>query len=147
MIRHPTRMRPPSACLHLSLTNTFTRAHCVSGSLSSLCVSLALTASMFIFMQELIGLPVFSNVSLPTCHGLRTPSDIQQPHVAPPDNVAVICESSSAALTIAVTSAIDVSLFSISIEAFQLDEVFASAGNISFLYLLEVSPAHHPETF
>jgi len=68
-----------TAFLHLSLTNTFARAHCNSGIIPSRCVSPTLTASMFIFIQELMGLPGLSNVSLPTCHGLWTPPDIQQP--------------------------------------------------------------------
>lgn len=79
MIRHPNRMRPFPAFLHLSLSNTSTRAHSVSGNLPSRCVSPALTASVFIFVQELMGLPGFSNVSLPTCHGLRTPPDLLHP--------------------------------------------------------------------
>ena len=28
------------------------------------------------FIQELLGLPGFSDVSLPACHGLRTPADL-----------------------------------------------------------------------
>ena len=35
-----------------------------------------LTASSSYFIQEPAGLPEFSNVSLPACHGLRTPADL-----------------------------------------------------------------------
>ena len=77
LIRHPIRMRPASmtACLALSLSDLSTRAQ--SGFQDLLpYVSLTLTASKPNPDQELLGLPGFSSVSLPACHGLWTPADL-----------------------------------------------------------------------
>jgi hypothetical protein len=77
LIRHPIRMRPASmtACLAPSLSDLFTRAQ--SGFQDLLpYVSLTLTASKSNPDQELLGLPGFSSVSLPACHGLWTPADL-----------------------------------------------------------------------
>jgi hypothetical protein len=78
LIRHPIRMRPASmtACLTLSLSDLSTRAQ--SGFQDLLpYVSLTLTASKPNPGQELLGLPGFSSVSLPACHGLWTPADLR----------------------------------------------------------------------
>ncbi len=70
-------MRPPSltACLSISLSYLSTRVHSCFRVLHPY-VSPTLTASISNFTQELLGLPGFSNVSLPAFHGLKTPADL-----------------------------------------------------------------------
>jgi hypothetical protein len=74
LIRHPTRIRPLGLPVH-SLFNHSTRVQ--SGFREHVpFVSLTQTASCLNFGQERLGLPEFSDVSLPACHGLRTPADL-----------------------------------------------------------------------
>ena len=78
LIRHPIRMRPTSmsACPALSLSDLSTRAQAGFQDLVPY-VSLTPTASKPNSDQELLGLPGFSDVSLPACHGLWTPTDLR----------------------------------------------------------------------
>jgi len=57
------------------MSSTSTRAHYRFRDIIPY-VSPAQTATMLNFIQELLGLPGFSDVSLPACHGLRTPADL-----------------------------------------------------------------------
>ena len=73
-IRHPNRIRPFGLPVH-SLFNHSTRVQ--SGFREPVpFVSLTQSASWSNFGQERMGLPEFSDVSLPACHGLRTPADL-----------------------------------------------------------------------
>ena len=73
-IRHLVSIRLSPACLDAPCTMTPPVPTPFPGS-SPLRVP-TLTASSSYFIQEPTGLPEFSNVSLLTCHGLRTPADI-----------------------------------------------------------------------
>ena len=73
-IRHLVSIRLSPACLDAPCTTTPPVPTPFPGS-SPLRVP-TLTVSPSRFIQEPTGLPEFSNVSLLTCHGLRTPADI-----------------------------------------------------------------------
>jgi len=73
-IRHPLGIQPSPACLDAPCSTTPPGRTPCRGS-SPVRVP-TLTVSSFHFLQEPSGLPEFSNVSLPVCHGLRTPADL-----------------------------------------------------------------------
>jgi hypothetical protein len=73
-IRHPIGMRLSPACLTAPYSKIPPESTPFLGS-SPHCVPTP-TASPSHFAQEPLGLPGFSDVSLPACHGLRTPADL-----------------------------------------------------------------------
>jgi hypothetical protein len=73
-IRHPVGMRRSPACLSAPCSTTPPAPTPCQGS-SPVRVP-TLTVSWCHLIPEPSGLPEFSDVSLPACHGLRTPADI-----------------------------------------------------------------------
>jgi len=73
-IRHPGGMWPSPTCLDAPCSTTPPGRTPCRGSAHVRVPTLSV--SSFHFIQEPSGLPEFSNVSLPACHGLRTPADL-----------------------------------------------------------------------
>ena len=80
VIRHPLRLRwafPVTVCLHLPAPcSTATRRfqHCSVSGFPLLCLKSGRPYTVVFHGQERLGPPKFFAVSLPACHGLRTPA-------------------------------------------------------------------------
>jgi len=83
VIRHPSRMRrafPVTVLLRLPVPwSTVERRfqHCSVSGFPLRCLRSCIPSSQVFHVQERLGLPkFFFDVSLPACHGLRTPADL-----------------------------------------------------------------------
>ena len=82
MIRHPIRIRrafPVTVLLRLPVPcSTVERRfqHCSVSGFPLWCLRSCRPSSKVFHVQERLGLPKFFDVSLPACHGLRTPADL-----------------------------------------------------------------------
>ena len=82
MIRHPIRIRrafPVTVLLRLPVPcSTVERRfqHCSVSGFPLRCLRSCIPSSKVFHVQERLGLPKFFDVSLPACHGLRTPADL-----------------------------------------------------------------------
>ena len=82
MIRHPIRIRrafPVTVLLRLPVPcSTVERRfqHCSVSGFPLWCLRSCIPSSKVFHVQERLGLPKFFDVSLPACHGLRTPADL-----------------------------------------------------------------------
>ena len=82
MIRHPIRIRrafPVTVLLRLPVPcSTVERRfqHCSVSGFPLRCLRSCRPSSKVFHVQERLGLPKFFDVSLPACHGLRTPADL-----------------------------------------------------------------------
>lgn len=82
MIRHPIRIRrafPVTVLLRLPVPcSTVERRfqHCSVSGFPLWCLRSCIPSSQVFHVQERLGLPKFYDVSLPACHGLRTPADL-----------------------------------------------------------------------
>ena len=82
MIRHPIRIRrafPVTVLLRLPVPcSTVERRfqHCSVSGFPLRCLRSCIPSSKVSHVQERLGLPKFFDVSLPACHGLRTPADL-----------------------------------------------------------------------
>ena len=82
MIRHPIRIRrafPVTVLLRLPVPcSTVERRfqHCSVSGFPLRCLRSCIPSSKVSHVQERLGLPTFFDVSLPACHGLRTPADL-----------------------------------------------------------------------
>ena len=82
MIRHPIRIRrafPVSVLLRLPVPwSTVERRfqHCSVSGFPLRCLRSCRPSSKVCHIQERLGLPKFFDISLPACHGLRTPADL-----------------------------------------------------------------------
>jgi len=81
VIRHPIRIRrafPVTVLLRLPVPcATVERRfqHCAGSGFPLRCLRSCIPSSQVFHVQERLGLPKFSDVSLPACHALRTPAD------------------------------------------------------------------------
>ena len=82
MIRHPIRIRrafPVTVLLRLPVPwSTVERRfqHCSVSGFPLPCLRSCRPSSKVFHIQERLGLPKFFDISLPACHGLRTPADL-----------------------------------------------------------------------
>src|SRR2546427_7547873 len=81
-LRHPSRIRrafPVTVLLRLPVPcSTVERRfqHCSVSGFPLRCLKSCRPSSQVFHVQERLGLPKFFDVSLPACHGLRTPADL-----------------------------------------------------------------------
>jgi len=82
VIRHPIRIRrafPVTVLLRLPVPwSTVARRfqHCSVSGFPLRCLRSCIPSSKVFHTQERLGLPKFFDLSLPACHGLRTPADL-----------------------------------------------------------------------
>jgi len=95
VIRHPTRLQrafPVTVLLRLPVPCATVERRFQHGSVSGFplrCLRSCRPSSTIVHRQERLGLPKFCDVSLPACHGLRTPADL--PNLA--NSVALVLPS------------------------------------------------------